>query len=90
MTARAVRLAHHRAAAGGENDTVTLRQLVDHLLLAIAKSLLALDIENPGYIRTGALLDLGVGVQEFQLQGARQEAPMVVLPAPMGPTRKTR
>jgi predicted dienelactone hydrolase len=67
-----------------------LRQLVDHLRLALAKSRLALDVENPRYIRTRALLDLVVGVQEFQFQGARQEAPMVVLPAPMGPTRKTR
>src|SRR5690606_28143449 len=65
----------HHAAAGSDHHAFELAELRDHRLFTLAKTLLALDIEDPGDIGTGTLLDFLVRILEVQLQLFGQQPP---------------
>ena len=52
----------HCTAAGCQHDAVALHQLGDHRLLAFAKAVLALDLEDGGHAHARARFDLMVGI----------------------------
>ena len=61
-----------RTAAGGEDDILHCRELVDRSLLAPAKARFALDIKDQRYVGPGVLLDHPVAVIESHAQLARE------------------
>ena len=52
----------HYTPACGQHHAVPLGHLLHHLLLAVAKTLLAFHIEDPGDVSARARLNLRVGV----------------------------
>ena len=55
----------HRAAARRDDHAVERREVRDHFALALAEALLALFLEDVADVDAGALLDLGVAVEEL-------------------------
>src|SRR5215471_4389517 len=64
----------HRPASGGEDDVIEGGELLDRLRLALAKAVLALDLEDHGDRDAGPFLDIAVGVVE-RLSQALGELP---------------
>src|SRR5215467_9631615 len=64
----------HRPASGGEDDVIEGGELLDGLRLALAKAVLALDLEDHGDRDAGPFLDIAVGVVE-RLSQALGELP---------------
>jgi hypothetical protein len=58
-------------ASRRQHDVRPLRQLVDQRLLAVAKRLLALDLEDRRDRHAGATLELDVGVDELEREPPR-------------------
>ena len=54
----------HRAAARGQNDTRFARNLIEHLLLPVAKAGFTLAVEYPGNGRSCARFDHLVGIEK--------------------------
>ncbi len=84
----AVLRVQHGASAGSEHQIVVLGKLVDHLGLALAESVLALEFEDGGYIHAGAALDFVITVLEFITQGRCQLAADSGLARAHGPDQK--
>src|SRR5262249_17426957 len=71
----AVRFGDHYPAAGRKHDAVERGELGHRLHFARAKARFALDLEDIPYAYAAAALDLHVGIEKTQLQGAREHAP---------------
>ena len=76
--------------AGREHDRLELAQRFDRLALALAKSGLALALEDIADIDPGAMLDFGVAIEKT---AGAEFAPGTARPrscrSPLGPIRKT-
>jgi hypothetical protein len=66
---------HYRTAASGQHDSLGSAKVFDNSLLALTKTLLTLNIKDPGNIRTGSLLDFLIGVFKRQAQLFSQQPP---------------
>src|SRR3569833_880244 len=69
---RALLRVQHHASAGGKHDVFTLRQVVDDLFFALAKTRLALDGEDLRNVRAGARLDFMIAVDELAAERFRE------------------
>src|SRR3569832_1134336 len=69
---RAILRVQHHATAGGKHDVFTLRQVVDDLFFALAKTRLALDVEDLWIVRAGARLDFMIAVDELAAERFRE------------------
>ena len=78
-----------RAAAGGDDHVLELRERRDHFALALAEAGLAFLLEDVGDVDAGAPLDLDVAVVEVRSSRRASCLPTAVLPEPIGPIRKT-
>ncbi|MGY3106695.1 hypothetical protein ACVWW7_003322 [Bradyrhizobium sp. LM6.9] len=67
-------LAHEGAAAGCQHDGAAVEQTRDHAGLAVAEMRLAVALEDFRYGHAGRRLDLGVGIDEGQLEPDRHAA----------------
>ena len=76
------------AAARRQNDAVPRDEIGDDLPLTGAEPGLAFLVENQRNVDTGALLDLGIRIDERQTERRASCLPTAVLPEPIGPTRK--
>jgi hypothetical protein len=65
----------HHPTAGCQDNALHLGELCDDVLFAVTKPLLALYIEDPGYIRSRPLLDDMIGIEELGVQRLRQQTP---------------
>jgi hypothetical protein len=83
-------LVEHRSPAEGEHAVVLGQRGGDGLALERAEVRLAVVDEDLGdRLAGGSGLDVVVGVAEGDAPALGQQAPTVVLPAPIGPTRTT-
>lgn len=71
MQVLAVFFLQHRPATGGQDDIVSLSELVDGCCFTLAKACFTLDLKNHGNTHPGMGLDLMVAIEkgEFELFG---------------------
>ena len=69
-----IRRAFNGTASSCQHDTLFQGELVDDVFLAVAKTLLSLDIEDPGHLGAAALFDFGIRVVEGPIQRFRKQA----------------
>ena len=84
----AVFRSHDHATAGGEHNMVHEGHLLNHLLFAVAKAGLALDIKYPGDIGAGAAFNFSVSVGKRQTKVARKVLANGALAGPHGADQK--